>query len=338
MNDKTLIIGDTHLEDRPKGLLKAQVKAILHIAMAGKRRGCKNLIFLGDLTMHRKPKPSVLLALRDLIEGLSKHFEIFILRGNHDSETKADDGVTHLSLLDDYATVIEHTTEVGNWLFIPHYEREETIKAALANANPNQIVFGHFGFRGALNSAGDNDFGLELSDFNNPTILGHIHKHTTKGNVTVLGTPYTTGFGENSKDCWYGILDGHDLQLIPSEVGPKHIIMEYNDLPNNIDWLNSLNEPSDFVQLRININTSDGSQDEVATRIRELTVPYVDIKYKPLLDENDEFQVEGDRIVTDLLDEEILDHYINSSSSRFSKQDLLDGLKIINENQRSRNS
>jgi hypothetical protein len=36
-------------------------------------------------------------------------------------------------------------------------------------------VFGHFGYAGCLNSAGDADFGISLSHFTAHYFLGHIH-------------------------------------------------------------------------------------------------------------------------------------------------------------------
>jgi hypothetical protein len=56
-------------------------------------------------------------------------------------------------------------------VFIPHYENEETIKKDLSLYPDGYIIFGHFGHNGVLNSAGDADFNLSLSDFSNPTIL-----------------------------------------------------------------------------------------------------------------------------------------------------------------------
>jgi DNA repair exonuclease SbcCD nuclease subunit len=50
--------------------------------------------------MHRKPSPSELLAFKKILSRCSMvRSDVVVLRGNHDSETKADDGVTALSLL-----------------------------------------------------------------------------------------------------------------------------------------------------------------------------------------------------------------------------------------------
>lgn len=334
-----LIIGDLHFDSKTRGMMEAQKQAVLKIATDHKDE-CDQVIFLGDLMMHRHPKPSVMLALKDLMNHLTEKlgYEVHILRGNHDSETKADDGVTALSLLEnDLVNVYTQTTtnQQHRWYFIPHYEDEERIKQDLRDAPRGYYVFGHFGYKGVLNSAGDADFNLRLSDFSNPTILGHIHKATKEGLVTVLGTPYTTNFGESHKDCFYGILRNQDLEVFSCEYGPKHLSLDYDSVQDNLEWLNSDSEPWDFTLLRVNISTIDEDQDSLAKLKDSLEVAYLDVKYKPLLDEKEEF-ITDDRIVTNILDGDLLDHYINSSNTSINKDSLLEGLNLVYENQRSR--
>ena len=94
----TLVIGDLHFDDKPQGMMEAQKQAIINICK--KNVGCNKVIFLGDLMMHRNPRPTVLIALKEMLDYISEQlrFDVYILRGNHDSVTKADDGVTALSL------------------------------------------------------------------------------------------------------------------------------------------------------------------------------------------------------------------------------------------------
>ena len=169
---KTLVIGDLHFEDKPVGLLAAQKKAVLQICRDN--NNCSKVIFLGDLMMHRNPRPAVLLALKEVMDEVSRTKQVFILRGNHDSVNKSDDGVTALTLLEsDMIKVITHTyiDNLNKWVFIPHYEDEQKIKKELTSAPEGYTVFGHFGYYGVLNSAGDADFSLSISDFKNPPIL-----------------------------------------------------------------------------------------------------------------------------------------------------------------------
>ena len=334
---RTLVIGDLHFDNKPMGMLDAQKEAIIKICKTHKE--CDNVIFLGDLMMHRNPRPSVLLALKEMLDVVSKDKQVYILRGNHDSVTKADDGVTALTLFESSKVKVVTQTWLDHknkWAFIPHYEDEQKIKQYLSDTPEGYTVFGHFGYYGVLNSAGDADFSLSLSDFKNPTILGHIHKEGRNGNVTVLGTPYSTNFGEAGKDCFYGILDETGLDKIPSLWGPRHLVVEYDSVEDNLDWINQDQNPEDYTLLRINISTIDEDQDRIADLCDKLNVGSLEIKYKPLLDEKENFETDG-RVFTTALNDDLIDHYINSSKTKINKEDLLSGLKLIHENQQDRN-
>lgn len=334
---KTLVIGDLHFDNKFRGMLDAQREAVIKICDLHKE--CDKVIFLGDLMMHRNPRPEVLLALKKMIDTVSQDREVFILRGNHDSVTKSDDGVTSLSLFENSKVkVITHTyiDHKNKWMFIPHYEDEQKIKDDLACAPKGYTIFGHFGYNGVLNSAGDADFSLSISDFKNPTILGHIHTEGRNGNVTVLGTPYSTNFGEAGKDCYYGILDERGLGKLPSKYGPRHLVVDYDNVEDNLDWINKDSKPTDYTLLRININTINEDQDRIAELCDKIKVGSLEIKYKPLLDEKDEFETDG-RVFTTALNDDLIEHYINSNKTKINKDELLSGLKLIHENQQDRN-
>lgn len=337
MKNKTLVIGDLHFDNKFRGMLDAQREAVIKICDLHKE--CDKVIFLGDLMMHRNPRPEVLLALKKMIDTISKNREVFILRGNHDSVTKSDDGLTSLSLFENTKVkVITHThiDHENKWMFIPHYEDEQKIKDDLACAPKGYTIFGHFGYNGVLNSAGDADFSLSISDFKNPTILGHIHTEGRNGNVTVLGTPYSTNFGEAGKDCYYGILDERGLDKLPSKYGPRHLVVDYDNVEDNLDWINKDSKPTDYTLLRININTINEDQDRIAELCDKIKVGSLEIKYKPLLDEKDEFETDG-RVFTTALNDDLIEHYINSNKTKINKDELLSGLKLIHENQQDRN-
>jgi calcineurin-like phosphoesterase family protein len=331
----TLVIGDLHFEDKPSGMMQAQSRAIMQICK-DRLGNCDKVVFLGDLMMHRKPRPTVLLALKDMLDDIVElGYEVHILRGNHDSVTKADDGVTALSLFKGKHVNVYtqyHEDHKNKWVFIPHYEDETKIKEYLANSPDGYVVFGHFGYYGVLNSAGDADFNLSISDFKNPTILGHIHKEGRNGNVSVLGTPYTTNFGEAGKDCYYGLLEKTKLQKIPSSYGPRHLVVDYDKVEENLDWLNS----GDYNLVRVEVGTLDEGMNSVAKTLEQVKAPVVEIKYRPLLDDKEVFTPD-DRNVSSIMNDDLIEHYINSSKTKINKEDLLGGLKAIHEHQQSRN-
>ena len=334
---RTLVIGDLHFDNKPYGLLKAQKAATIEIYNDAVKSGpIDDVIFLGDLMMHRKPYPRVLLALKEAIDYISEKSNVFILRGNHDSETKADDGVTALSLLAKKNVTIIAQILVDNSsrrVYIPHYEDETKIKEALVQVPTGYTVFGHFGYYGSLNSAGDNDFFLTPADFNNTTILGHIHQYSSSKNITLLGTPYTTNFSEHRKESFYGIITDDRLETFPVEFGPRHLVVEYDKVEENLDWINDARY---FTLLRININTVNEDQDNITELINKLNTGYVEIKYTPLVDTSDEVVIDSINPVIDINDS-LIEEYINCSTTTIGKDSLLHGLKLIHENQQDRN-
>jgi DNA repair exonuclease SbcCD nuclease subunit len=337
---KTLVIGDLHFDNKPFGLLEAQanaVKDIVSIAHSD-HKDLDSVVFLGDLMMHRKPYPRVLLALKDVIDFISpKVNKVYILRGNHDSENKSDDGVTALSLLEsNKVEVVTHIyrDDLTRQYFIPHYENEDKIKELLAEVPEDYMVFGHFGYRGSLNSAGDADFGINISEFTSPTILGHIHRYGRTENVTLLGTPYTTNYAEHKKENYYAVVDfDHKIDIYPVDFGPRHLIMDQDAVEENLDWIN---DPNYFTLLRINLSTLKEDRENIAELIDQLEVGYVEVKYKAVFDDRDE-QSDFDPINPVVeISEDIIERYINASPTQISKEKLLEGLQLIHENKQGR--
>jgi predicted phosphodiesterase len=331
---KTLVIGDLHFDNKPHGLLEAQKECIKSII--DNNRNVDSTIFLGDLMMHRKPYPRVLLALKEVIDYASEIAKVTIIRGNHDSENKSDDGVTSLSLFEnDKITVViqtwyDHRTKRA---FIPHYEDEDRIKTDLAEVPKGYTVFGHFGYCGALNSAGDADFTLAPGDFRNPTYLGHIHRHRRSGVISLVGTPYSTNFTEHLKENFYAVIEDGEAEFKSVEFGPRHLVIDYDSVEENLDWIN---DPSYFTLLRLVINTVDKDQDSVTSLMDQLKVGYVEVKYKPLTDEKlPPSELDPDHPITEV-SEALIEDYINSSSTKISKEELFKGLQLIYENQQDR--
>jgi len=333
---KTLVIGDLHFDNKPLGLLHAQQESIKYLI--GENLDVDDIIFLGDLMMHRKPYPRVLLALKNVMDFATSHGKkVTIIRGNHDSENKSDDGVTALSLLEgDNLRVVTHTwlDHENKRVFIPHYEDEDRIKKDLVKVPRGYTVFGHFGYCGSLNSAGDNDFSLSLTDFRCPTILGHIHQYSRGETVTLLGTPYTTNFAEYKKESFYGVLQDGNLETFPVEFGPRHLVIDYDMVEENVDWINDENY---FTLLRINISTVDKDQDRITDLLDQLDVGYVELKYKPVVDAKYEREEMTTIDPITEINDALIEEYINSSNTKISKEDLFKGLNLIHENQQSRN-
>ena len=317
---RTLLITDLHFTPTPVGLLEAQRNCILRLL---EEEEYEDVIIMGDLMMHRNPTPSVLLALKSVVDWCMKHSKpLTILRGNHDSETKADDGVTALSLFDYHAKVITKTwfDPTTKRAFIPHYENEEHIKKDLDSVPNGYTMFGHFGYRGSLNSAGDADFNLSLSDFRTTSYLGHVHGYVSKEKVTILGTPYSTNFGETLKENFYGILSEDGLELKTLNYGPRHLIYNVKNLNQNLE---EINNPHYFTMLRVLIDS-----DHTPIPYEDLKVAHIDTKYTPTFDEEklSSYVPERDLFA---INEMIIQDYINEANTTLPKELLMQGYRLL---------
>ena len=343
---KSLLITDLHLSNKSfKGvsLLGPQVDCINSIVEEEKPH---EIIIMGDIFTQRRPSPSALLALQDIINRSQKYSSnIILLRGNHDSETKSDNGITALSVFDDYdvfggryVKVVTHTHvcyKTGR-VFIPHYETQETISKALKDVPTGFQVFGHFGFVGCLNSAGDKDFDISPSCFNNRTYLGHIHKHIVEWNgehpITVVGTPYTTNFGEEGKECFYGVKGDLEEDYIFKSIdsGPHHMVITYKNLIKDfIGFKKSINKSKFSVLLRIVLEKDDVVDHSI---LDELDVIYMDFRFSPL--EEKDFQEQSEyRPERNLfsINDQIIEDYVEKHNSSLDKEEIMWGLGVLKD-------
>ena len=341
---KTLVIGDLHLEDKYKGYLEAQHKCIKDIVYLEKP---SVVVFLGDIFQFRKPDPSTLIELDNLLNSIAMMpsiTAIYLLRGNHDSATKGDTCITALSIFDKgRVNVISSTKFILdlNYLFIPHYEEELEILAKINQfrkmelINNNTIIFGHFGFEGCLNTAGEEDFKLSPDDFDCTTILGHIHKPNKKGNIIVLGTPYSTCFQEVDYSHQYAIIDhNRKIELKSINFGPRYLTFPLEALEANKDFIN---DPKYFTILRVLLSKLDGfdTLDLRKKLLDEYKVKFIDMKYLPFLDDKvNQSSYYTPETLTELTDD-IIDKYISEQKTSIPEADLRKGLELLkNETQK----
>lgn len=336
MLSKYLIIGDIHLRDysNHKKYLYHQVQTIQDIILT--HFDCiDGIIFLGDVFHFRKPSASEILAFRRIVNYT--RLPITVLRGNHDSETKGDDGVTVLSAFSGYNNVkiynhIGRDNEHG-FTFIPHYENQDTIKKALGEVPPGDIVFGHFGYLGAYNAIGDFDSNIPLGEFNNFTILGHIHRTKfASDKVITLGTPYTTDYQEAGKGNVIGILTGKkgdwNLELEEVTHGLRHMAIPSEDLEANIE---DINNPRFYTLMRVYLNQLSDIDSASIRRdlLEQYKVAWVDIKFTPLMDDKKDVSTFQPRGKILQIDDELIEKYVDENVTEIPKEDLMEGLEIL---------
>ena len=339
---KTLVLGDIHVSNKDAGLREEQERCVKRIYDKEKP---DEVIQLGDFLDFRKPSPEALLTAKSIIDHWRKASDVYILRGNHCASTKADDGVTAMSLFDSpanqkllpYSRDRDHTVKVvtHTWFdhrtkrgFIPHYENEEQIIEKLKNCPRDYTVFGHFGYFGCLNSVGDRDFNININSFRNNTILGHIHRQnqrifTSDGKekqILILGTPYTTNFGESGKDNFYATIKDEDITLHKIDHGPRHLLLNNCDIEKNIDLIN---DPDYYTILRVILQAG-----ETQANLDNINVASVNIKYAPAFDEEDISDYKPNRDLFRLNDM-VIEDYISSANSTINKDKLMEGYNLL---------
>lgn len=349
---KCLVIGDCHFDNPYKGYLKSQVDTLYTIIL---KRKPSVIVFLGDIFHHRKPEPEVIIEVFKFFKRISlipPVSEIYVLRGNHDSANKSDDGISALSILTYPAskvTVVLDYLYVPhlNFSFIPHFEEEARILRSLEIAahehtsvsihrGMSPVVFGHFGFVGNINSIGVYDSLLPIEKFKNRTILGHIHQYKEEENITIIGTPWSTNFGETDYPHYVGEMVRidyvwEDLDLIEVTHGPRYYKLPYASLES---MASEVMDPKYFTILRVIIDgfATDQSTDLRASIMEKYKVAFVELKLQAIFD-----RVINDRIsdyvpleTLDSISDDIVDKYLEEQRSTIPIEKLKEGLVRIN--------
>jgi predicted phosphodiesterase len=338
---KCLVIGDTHFDNQYKGYLDSQIETCYRLIDEHKP---KIVVFLGDIFHHRKPTPEVLVSVHKLfkrialIPGLSS---IYVLRGNHDSANKSDDGLTALETLvypSSKVRVVQQTIldDRFNFLLIPHYENEETVRESLKYVkDKDTIVFGHFGYAGCINAGQYFDFEVEVEEFKNRTILGHIHKFSENGNVTILGTPWSTNFGECDYNHYVGVMEHSSsgwgqLNKFKVSYGPRHYIAPLDALDAMAD---EVQLPDYFTVLRVLVDkfTDDSTSILRSEILSRFNVGYVDLKFHPVYDKvlKNRLSNYDPNMPISNIDDNVIDKYIEEQASNIPLENLKKGLDLI---------
>ena len=330
------IITDLHFRsDNVPGFLDAQVETLLRIV---NKKRYDYLVINGDIFEKRNPRGEEMLAFRKFLEQVTAP-NIIINRGNHDTVRKDGTSDTVLELYEDLATVVKDTQTIRmggvDFDFIPHYEDEQKIIADLAATdNP---VFGHFGFHGCVsNGAYHYEAAVKRKHFRNKlSFLGHIHKPRKYGNIYVLGTQYSNTFGEANAQKYTHelyIRDGKvDVVKKPLDFGIRHIV-------GGIDEVEKLNQRfkfnSFFTLLRVQLDTLDSYAENKIKEdlIGRYGVAHLELAFDNVLPKHTSKYQTNQKVFT--IDDDIIMKYLDERESVFSKDELLEGLEIIkNEDQ-----
>ena len=121
---------------------------------------------------------------------------------------------------------------IGNYHFIPHYENEQVIKDELGKSPDGAIVFGHFGYEGSLNNAGD-DFAICPDDFNRTTFWVTSTSIMSRTISKSWAQLYSTCFHDGG-DKFYAIVEDGEVEFVDMTTGPIHLTVT----PRTLDDVN----------------------------------------------------------------------------------------------------
>ena len=333
-----LLLTDIHLRsDYIPGFLDNQIKTLTKLV---NKKPPDGVVINGDIFHKRNPGGEELLAFGRLLDSF-KCKDIFVNTGNHDRIKKDGSTCTTLSLFSDKATIIteSETINIGgvNFDFIPHYEDESKIVQAVKKAKNH--VFGHFGFEGCV-SNGAYLYESKLKRWHFPkdklTFLGHIHKPKIYDDrIYVLGTQYSNSFGEsNTVKYLHTLVINRDKSI---KVVRKPIDFGIRHVTGTIDELSKLNKKFRFENFFTVLRLSIDRLDEYVERqlhekiVKSYKVDYLDISFEDILPKFVSDYTPDEKIFT--LDDGIINDYLDSKDSMFSKDELLDALKMIKEDE-----
>jgi DNA repair exonuclease SbcCD nuclease subunit len=205
---KVLLVGDPHLTDNPLDAYRWDV--FPQVSAICKQRGIKHVVLMGDAWDRRDRHSAKLLnqsigALQWLRDDAK--VVIYILSGNHDAPLYG--GVSYWEFLNQlpdvhYITRPEHV-RLGDhhiWLLPFDSNPAEAWKdLALSHARVllmHQTVAGALVERDYMIAKDSNPMPVLPEDV--PVFSGDVHRPQIVGNITYVGVPYQTRFGEDW-DC-----------------------------------------------------------------------------------------------------------------------------------------
>ena len=342
---KCLVIGDTHFDNVYKGYLENQLASCLRIVNEIKP---KIVVFLGDVYHHRKPSPEVLVAVHKLFQRLAVVpglTNIYVIRGNHDSSNKSDNGLTALETLvypGSKVSLIAQTSSLleENFVFVPHYEDEDKVSEALSSVKDKEsIAFGHFAYKGCINTGPYFDFKVKREEFKNRTILGHLHKYSEDGDVTILGTPWSTNFSEGEYDHYVGVLERTNktwgpLKKVKVDFGPRHYVAPYEALDAMQE---DITDDRFFMLLRVVIDkfTDEDLRALKLELLDRFKVGHIEFKFQPVYDKvlNNRLSNYDPNSAVNLIGEDIINKYVEEQASTIPREKLEEGLNLIKEHE-----
>jgi hypothetical protein len=150
--------------------------------------------------------------------------------------------------------------------------------------------------------------------------------------VVVVGTPYTTSFQEAGKPNYvihYKFKNRRSYwKAVPAVGGPKHHVCKLEDLHKlKLDDQN-------FNLVRVLVSPlKEGNELDLISKIRSdyPLINWVDLRFTNVVDTKEELSYYRPERQLFSINEAIIEDYIDSSATSLTKEDLLSGLKELDE-------
>ncbi|KKL89649.1 hypothetical protein LCGC14_1912620, partial [marine sediment metagenome] len=198
-NPVALLTTDLHLSEKTEDQYRFDLFPwiIKHF-----RNKVDTVIILGDLTDRKNYHADFFVnKVVDCIRSLAKHFNVYILCGNHDYDV--DPTQPFFGFLGKYTNVtyISTPTIYHNRLFLPHSRKPGKDWGILSKSEMGSvdIIFMHQTFRGSVSESGRVLEGISSRRFQRfecPIFSGDIHVPQQLGPITYVGCPYHIHYGD----------------------------------------------------------------------------------------------------------------------------------------------
>jgi len=232
----TLLIGDLHYKKSNKDETDEFEKSILEYLE--QNQNFEKIIVLGDiLDTHEKINISPLIRATKFLIRLSSYSITYVLVGNHDRPNgevflTEEHSLYPLKFTAYDIEIIDKVYIEDDLIFVPYVEpgrfmealgTKKIFKEELENGK-YKYIFAHQEFFGAQMGGLISQMGDKWNK-NYPRIIsGHIHDYQVLDNITYIGTPYQTGYGDNPNKGIYILDQNGDLEKISLNITPKIII------------------------------------------------------------------------------------------------------------------
>ena len=280
-----------------------------------KEHNCNGILVLGDVFDRPLNSHFLVHNVISIFEDIASRVpNIVILLGNHDiAKTKMynvdDETIPYTTLLGLKRENIHVVTTVeylnNNIVLVPYTERRLLVENR-ENWEGTTVVT-HIGVSGLEIKTGvsiPDEFSFEMLSSYHKVLTGHYHKPQSKGNITVVGSPWAVRNDElfDEKYVWLWDVENDTLSPIPS-ITPKVVPLEVNSLKQMTDLerfiKNKLSNSGEEVFVKFLISVSDSKLLPHVQKLSQKFKGHIIVNYKRKNIEKEVMRAKSARIDSD---------------------------------------